>query len=140
MKSTTTRILIFIGILLLALYLSTVLIIGPFYKRVGSSYESLKKNSTQYYYYYSNIDSSDIRDGIFIFKFADSDSLIRYYLTLNDNFEPTANFQGGLIDKNKPLYIIEYFGKDSLIAKVIDSNNCENYVYTPLLHKLKAKE
>lgn len=137
MKKIYSRILLFIGITLLVLFLSTVLIIGPYFKRTALIYESIKQNSTSYYYYYSNIDSTDIRDGIYIIRLADSDSLKNYYQTLNDNFEPTIRFRGSIVPMSLQLYIIEYFGNDSLIAQVIDSNNHKVYVYTPLLHKEK---
>ena len=130
--------LIVVGLLII-LFLSTVYIISPFYKRKAFTYESIKKDSFSYYYYYSNSDSTDIRNGIYIFNLSDSDSLKKYYMALNDSVEPIAFFKGGVIEMSKPLYIVEYFGSDSLIAKIIDSNNREAYVYTPLLHTEKPQ-
>lgn len=140
MKTSYRNILLYIFVTLLILFLVTKLIITPYYKRLGIAYESIKNNSNEVYYYYSNSDGTDIRDGIYLFELSKSDSLIQYYKSLNDSVEPIANFQGGLINRKEPLYIIEYYGIDSAICKVIDVNNHSYYVYKTLLHSNRANE
>lgn len=127
----------FIGLIILGLlFLSTVYIISPYYIKKNAEYNSIKEISTKYYYYINN-DSTDIRDGLYINNISESDLLIEYYRTLNDTTEPSIFFGGSIFFRNKPIYILDFIDNDSLIAKVIDSNNHKAYIYVPLLHKEK---